>query len=155
MFYIGSASKYGLLGLADELESKRNLENLAKRNDISIGEIAREAMIVAIDESDVLPLASESEHDAVLSIEITQFGLMVPHGFASVLKPVIDVTAEIIDSHGRVMWRDEADIGSMAGDMPAHDYDTIMGDPEKLRMLWAAAARHVSIELVESMGPAE
>jgi len=152
MFYLGAGSQFGLLGLPQALSQKGEIESLVLNNEIWIQDIVRDAIVDAISRENAFPLESEFGCDATMSIEITHFGLQIPHGLTSNLKPVLDARGEIVDAAGILIWRDSASVGPLTDGMPARSHEDIAHDPDLLREMWSTAARHVADSLVESMG---
>jgi len=139
----------GLAAAARDQEGK--IRDCAQRAEIDIGDMVASEFRDQLQAREIFSIVDSMDADAILRIDVPYYGLFVPHGFASKLKPVLMVHARLERPDGTVIWEDNENVSASADETPSHSFDDYMSDPERLRDAWQQAAQIVVAEMLERM----
>ncbi len=137
-----------IAGAANESAATR-FETYLTKNNIHIKNIARNEFVSAFRKYHPFRLV-QTHGDATVYLRIKQYGLSVPTGFSSYLKPTLVLQAYMVKNK-KVIWQNEAKVLPLTGGMPEYMFQPLMKDPNKVRSMWRAAAKKISDELVKSL----
>lgn len=90
--------------------------------------------------------------DAILEIEVSRYGFMVPNVFTNKYYPILYLEARLLRNK-KIIWQDgEIMDGFIATkDIPRYDFDEIKKDPKKLQAMLDKAAEKVILTMIQGM----
>lgn len=129
---------------------EQNIKEAALKQKIQITEIVRNEFIKQLKQGSHFKLTNTGYSDATIYLEVRVYGLTIPTGFTSKLKPMLIVVGRLINHEGKVLWQDSESIRSFKN-LPDFDVSELLHDPHNLFIAWDAAAEVVSKKLVKSL----
>jgi hypothetical protein len=161
MFFHGRAQSMGavggLLGAAMVAsvgsEPKETILNTMKTNGIDLSMIVKAEFSKALTAAGQVNVVNANEPaDGELSLIVNMFGFGQTQGFSALLYPVLNVSATLTSTDGRVIWQ-KTDYISPQNDenTGGHRFEEYVQQPELLRSTWTNIAGIVSRLLVKDM----
>ena len=148
----------GFVGsLIDEVADNRGelISSYMKKNQIVIGEIAREGVLSVLRNNPILSdkkfVENIQDADSVLNIGIFMYGLGEVGGFTGLYKPQLGIAAELTDSHGRRLWGAGSSVTINTESMPKYPLGSYFKDPEVMRDSFTRAAVTIGMMLSEKL----
>lgn len=149
--FFGLGAVGGLItGLANIPGAKEG-DKTAHQGGVEITEIVRNEVINQLKQNGQFKIANKEYANAVLRLDILMYGLSVPNGFSTKLRPVLSVVGKLVGPNGKVMWQDKESIFSLSSGMPEFGKNEILQNPHNMYLAWDAAAKAVSQKLIQSM----
>lgn len=155
-YYFGPGSPLVLFGAvggailaAMNVAPTEALTKLANDNGILIGEIVRDQMVDELRAAKRLGITSDGA-DAVLRLEVTLYGVSVPHGFSGEFVPTLRVRGELLAKEGRVVWQGDEYVHPMSNVVAPVSSDAIR-DPQILRSMWTTAAKRAAHGMMKTL----
>lgn len=148
--HIWASACIGVLACAIPCCDEQQIKEAALKEKIQITEIVRNEFINQLKQNTRFKIANNEYSDAIIYLEIRGYGLTIPTGFTSKLKPVLMVVGRLINHDGKVLWQDSESIRSFKN-LPDFEASELLQDPHNLFVAWNAAAQVVSKKLVKSL----
>ena len=157
MSYLGPGGSAGLMfgaiggaiAASSIEESRKSFQQFVDRNGISIEKIVLEEVGAAVRRSGKFPVAGRPDPAAaVFNIAIFQYGFSIPHGFSSMLVPILGIRCELKDASGKLQWSASERVLPLGNPVEGSDPETIRNDPKAMEAAWRAAARHIAAAIV-------
>lgn len=138
MIYAGPGATFGVIGLLIEnsASTEEKIKALASANNIHIDQMALNEFKKIFAKSERFKLADKYAYDAVLSINIKQYGLNIKHGFSEKLGAVLCLVANLKNSEGKIIWQQ---IGTSGKNKEYFTLKELFENPESLRRIWETA----------------
>jgi len=95
--------------------------------------------------------AQKGRADAVMKIHVKLYGFSIPNGYSSVVKPMINLQAELYDLNGVVIWQDYTLQSLLTSDLPTYDPDRLSKNPNLMRAALNIAAHDAAQKLVQAI----
>jgi hypothetical protein len=116
------------------------LKTFATDNNISVAEIVRTEFIKQLEAKRKFRLV-DSNADAVVRLDVSQYGISIPNGFSSRFVPVLAVRSQLVKGSGQVIWASSGRIHPLSEVIEPVTAEAIKANPQVLRDMWSAAAR--------------
>lgn len=154
MYYYGpsynAAMLFGVIGGAikanEDGKESQMIEDLAKENNIDIKQIVYDAFSKAIEENTSYNLSPDSIYS--LHLDIKQYGLSIPNGLASGMRPLLLVQAELKNNSQGVVWQGGHHLALIGNKIEKIGLEQLMRNPNVLKSSWEKAAKKVAEETV-------
>jgi hypothetical protein len=133
---------------ANDNEGK-NWQNYFKTHNIDIAKILKNNLKTELSKQTYLKVKNK-EADTVIHLDIKQYGLTIPNGLSSQLKPSLIVYATMTDKSGKTIWKDSTSILAFSR-VPAYTTKEYINDPQKMIEAWQGATKLASERLVRAL----
>ncbi len=124
------------------------IKRYMEQNGVNVTEIVASEVEVAVRQTAGFPWPVRENTDAVLRIDVQQYGLMHKMAFSTEYKPWLVLQLELVDKTGTVVWQDRAIATNLTSQTPGYSYDQYLSDPEYMRRAYAEAARFTVSEVL-------
>ena len=158
IYYLGPGGAVGLMFgaiggalAAPGIEKDRmTFQQFVEKTGVSIENIARQEIEAAIRQSGKLAVADKPQPGAgTVRISVFQYGFSIPHGFSSMLVPILGIQCEVADASGKVLWSARDRLLTLGNPVEPVTPEAIRDDPKVMEKSWRAAARHIAASLVK------
>lgn len=139
----------GALVARDAQKVTKQLVALTEKNKISISDMVLDQVITQLSKKTNLQLVKR-EPNAVLTIQILQYGLISPLEFSSNLSPILQVQMQLHQG-ARIIWQDSARTFPLTSGLPRTQLAIIEKNPLLLAEMWNAAAKMVTGEILAGL----
>jgi hypothetical protein len=126
-------------------------QKMAEQNNISVPEIVSYTLEDELRKSSRFRLVTTGPADATLKVKVDGYGFAVPNGFSSVLKPIINLSGELVDNSGRVIWKDYTVQFIVTSDLPTYTTNQLRNQRQTVITAFRLAAHDAAAKLVNSM----
>jgi hypothetical protein len=151
VYYMGGGSTiFGLIGLAANEKRKARFNAFEKRAHIRIGGILSGEVRSALRRYTPYHVVN-SQQNATMYLTIRQYGLSITTGFGRYLKPVLYVTAKLVDSNGKKIWQDSESVTPMSSAVQKYNPTQTTTNPNLLVFAWDKAAKVVAKRLAYNL----
>jgi len=136
---------------ADVYESSRVDDELYASH-IKIRLIVKKAFMAELKRQREFKVVPPRAADAKIVLSISKYGLRPYYEYSKRYVPVMDIEAKLIDSNGKVLWRDHYSDNSFDNKLIKKvTLETLEKHPEKIAEYWAILASSISNKLVSSL----
>ncbi|WP_322023204.1 hypothetical protein [Burkholderia sp. BCC1977] len=123
-----------------------------KQQQIDVGSIVRAAFVHGLESDPKWSRLIRDDGDAYFDLKVNLYGLAsTPNPFSSDYKPMLSVTASLIDKNGNVLWRATDFVATLNSATPVATYAAFLSEPTLLRDGFAAAAAEITRTLLTKM----
>jgi hypothetical protein len=126
-------------------------QKMSEQNNISVPAIVSYALEDEFRKNSRFRLVTAGPADAILKVKVNGYGFAVPNGFSSVLKPIVNLSAELVDNSGRVIWRDYTMQYVTFSDLPTYTTAQLRNQRQTVVDAFRIAAHDAAAKLVNSM----
>lgn len=150
MIYAGPGATFGVIGLLAESSASTDekIKALASANNIHIDQMAKNEFKKVFSKSERFTLTVKDASDAMLSINIKQYGLNIKHGFSNKLGSLLCLVANLKNSEGKIIWQQ---IGTSGKNEEYFTLEELFEDPERLRRIWETAVANGVEEVINKL----
>lgn len=84
-----------------------------------------------------------------LTLKVSEFGLGKGWGFANNMKPIMTALVSLVDSNGKVIWRQEGVVDGFNTELPSRSLEDWMKDPTAMRESFELASKIVVTNILK------
>ncbi|MEK6663138.1 MAG: hypothetical protein AABY73_04650 [Pseudomonadota bacterium] len=160
MFYFGPGAAIGLMfgAIGGAIAGAANIgpgEELlafAEKNGVRIEEIVSQEFNEALRKSGKVKIVdSQGTKAATINVSVTQFGFSVPHGFSSILVPIVSIKCELIDVDGKVLWIGNDRVLPLGNPVEGIPADEMRQNAKAIESAWRGASKHIVTNIINEL----
>ncbi|MDP9584655.1 hypothetical protein [Burkholderia ambifaria] len=133
-------------------DPKQQISYFLKQQKIDVGGIVRATFLSGLVADSKWSSLVRDESDTHFDLKVNLYGLAsTPSPFSSDYKPMLSVTASLIDKNGNVVWRATDFVATLNSATPAATYSAFLSDPRFFRDGFAVAAAEITRSLLAKL----
>ena len=146
----------GLGGVATATASKspgEALEELANEHDIFIEKIFYQKLVKELSQTIGIEIVNSAESsDAVIDINIYQYGFSVPNAFSSEIVPILSVKCEMYDAeNNNKLWQAGSRVLPLGNPGKSFNPSAVETEINLIREAWEVASDEIAKEIINDL----
>jgi len=134
-------------------DDRKAFGTFVDKNGVSVEAIVRDEFQKALRESGKVGIAPDGTTGVpVINVTVPQYGFGVTHLLSSNVVPVMQISCEMKDAGGKVLWSEsERMLPSIASPMQTTTWTQLHDNPKSIEEEWRKAARYLAQKVVQSL----
>jgi hypothetical protein len=151
----GAGLMFGAIGgalAAGPIEERRKaFQQFVESRGISIEKIAAEEVGAALRRSNRYPFSDAPRPGgSTLHVAVFQYGFSIPHGFSSVMVPIVALRLDMKDASGKLVWSATERILTLGNPVEGITPEAMQKDPQLIEQAWRASLRYLAAEIIKA-----
>lgn len=127
---------------------KEQIRAFLSQQQIDVGEIVRTAFVKGLTSDPKWSPRLRDESETHFDLKVDMYGLANKNPMSSDYKPVLSVTASLVDKDGNVLWRERDFVANLSSATPGASYTDFLNDPKWFRDGFSVAANEITRSLL-------